>query len=558
MSGSARRITTFAAAILGSLIGALAIWSRLPPSPATAAPAGIAAPAGAPAASGYQGAAAVHLRPQDERFLDQLEERTFRWFWDLANPANGLVPDRAPSPSFSSIAAVGFGLTAYPIGVERGWVSRAQARARVLATLRFLLAAPQGPAASGVTSYHGFFYHFLDMQTGLRYKDVELSPIDTALLMAGVLFDESYFDRAAGLPDDPRGDEAAIRAAAEELYTRVDWRWMQPHPPDVALGWTPESGYIPYQWRGYNEAVILYLLALGSPTHAVDEEAWRRYTSTYLWGTYYGQEYLAFTPLFGYQYPHTWVDFRGIRDAFMRAHASDYFETARRATLAQRAYAVANPEAFRGYGPEVWGLTACDGPGDMTFEADGRTRTFHGYWARGASLAAVRDDGTLAPTAAASAIAVAPEIAVPAMTEMARLDGGRLFTAYGFVDAWNPTFRPARSVATGDRRSRLRWSPVATLVASRSRDRPAAAGQANPHRRVERGVVDPQLGWFDTDALGIDQGPIVAMIENFRSGLVWRFMRHNPHLVQGLRRAGFEGGWLAAAEMPAPRQESRH
>ncbi len=477
-----------------------------------------ASAAGAPPAAGSAASpvvASARLGPEDERFLDRLEERTFRWFWDLANPANGLVPDRAPSPSFSSIAAVGFGLTAYPVGVERGWVSRAAARARVLTTLRFLLAAPQGPSPSGVTGYHGFFYHFLDMATGRRYKDVELSPIDTALLLAGVLFDESYFDAAAGAPGDPRGEEAAIRAAAEELYGRVDWRWMQPHPPDLALGWTPENGYIPYAWRGYNEAVILYLLALGSPDHAIDAEAWQTYTSTYRWGEYFGQEYLAFSPLFGYQYPHAWVDFRGIRDTFMRAHASDYFESARRATLAQRAYAVANPQAYRGYGPDVWGLTACDGPGDMTFEVDGRTRTFHGYWARGASLAGVRDDGTLAPTAAASAVAVAPEIAVPAMEAMARLDGGRLYNAHGFVDAWNPTFRPESGA-----------------------------------RRVERGRVDPRLGWIDTDALGIDQGPIVAMIENYRSGLIWRLMRGNPHLVSGLRRAGFAGGWLAAAEAP--------
>jgi hypothetical protein len=537
MPASSSRTVAFVVfhiALGGPLVALLAVACRVAPAagaaapgvsaapPAAAAAAGTAAPmgaAGTTATAGGAGAAAAALRPEDERFLDQLEERTFRWFWDLANPANGLVPDRAPSPSFSSIAAVGFGLTAYPVGVERGWVSRAAARARVLTTLRFLLAAPQGPAPSGVTGYHGFFYHFLDMQTGRRFKDVELSPIDTALLMAGVLFDESYFDAAAGGAGDPRGDEAAIRAAAEELYARVDWRWMQPHPPDVALGWAPESGYIPYEWRGYNEAVILYLLALGSPTHAVDEEAWRRYTSTYLWGEYLGQEYLAFTPLFGYQYPHTWVDFHGIRDAFMRAHASDYFETARRATLAQRAYAIANPQAYRGYGPEVWGLTACDGPGDMTFDVDGRARTFHGYWARGASLAGVRDDGTLAPTAAASAIAVAPEVAVPAIEAMARLYGGRLFTAHGFIDAWNPTYRPAHSTRSA--------------------------------RSVERGRVDPELGWFDTDALGIDQGPIVAMIENFRSGLIWRVMRRNPHLVQGLRRAGFEGGWLTAAEAQA-------
>jgi len=520
MSRRSPSIAAVAVALLGPLLAA---------GPSVPAP----SPAAAPAAPVAPAVPAARLLPRDERFLDQLEERTFRWFWDLANSANGLVPDRAPSPSFSSVAAVGFGLTAYPIGVERGWVTRAQARARVLTTLRFLLAAPQGGAPAGVTGYHGFFYHFLDMRTGRRFKDVELSPIDTALLMAGVLLDESYFDAAAGAPSDPRGDEAAIRAAAEELYTRVDWRWMQPHPPDVALGWSPESGYIPYEWRGYNEAVILYVLALGSPAHPVDEEAWRRYTSTYRWGEYFGQQYLAFTPLFGYQYPHVWIDFRGIRDAFMRAHASDYFESARRATLAQRAYAIANPDGFRGYGPEIWGLTACDGPGDLTLEIDGRSRVFHGYWARGAALTGVRDDGTLAPTAAASAIAVAPEIALPAIEEMARRYGGRLLTAYGFLDAWNPTFRPATSAATGDGRSRGR-------------------APAQLPRGVERGRVDPELGWFDTDALGIDQGPIVAMIENYRSGLIWRLMRRNPHLVRGLRRAGFEGGWLAAAAAGSP------
>ena len=508
MSRRSARLSALAAFLLGPLLAA---------GPSAPAQAPAAAPAISPAAA--PAAPAARLAPQDERFLDRLEERTFRWFWDLANPTNGLVPDRAPSPSFSSVAAVGFGLTAYPIGVERGWVTRAQARARVLATLRFLLAAPQGAAPAGMTGYHGFFYHFLDMGTGRRFKDVELSPIDTALLMAGVLLDGSYFDAAAGTPGDPHGDEAAIRAAAEELYTRVDWAWMQPHPPDMALGWSPESGYIPYAWRGYNEAVILYVLALGSPTHPVDEEAWRRYTSTYRWGEYYGQEYLGFTPLFGYQYPHVWIDFRGIRDAFMRAHASDYFESARRATLAQRAYAIANPSGYRDYGPEIWGLTACDGPGDFTLEIDGRSRAFHGYWARGAALTGVRDDGTLAPTAAASAIAVAPEIALPAMEEMSRRYGGRLLGAHGFLDAWNPTL--TRSAAKLPR-----------------------------PRRVERGRIDPGAGWFDGDALGIDQGPIVAMIENYRSGLLWRLMRHNPHLVRGLRRAGFEGGWLAGAESP--------
>jgi hypothetical protein len=437
--------------------------------------------------------------PADEALLDDVERRSFHFFWDLADPGTHLIPDRAPTPSFSSIAAVGFGLTAYGIGAERGYVTRAEAAARTLATLQTMLAMKQGPEPRGVSGYKGFFYHFLDMKTGERFETVELSTVDTALLVAGALFAQSYFDRT-----DPA--EAAIRQAADELYARIDWTWEQQRPPLISMGWTPEAGFHTYDWRGYNEAMIVILLALGSPTHPVGPEAWVEYHKTDRWDTYYGQPHIVFAPLFGHQYSQVWVDFRGIQDATMRAHGIDWFENSRRATIAQHAYAVANPDGWRDYGDHIWGLTACDGPMDATVRIDGRSRTFHSYTARGATANDVRDDGTIAPTAAVSSIAFTPELAIPATREMSTRYGSNLYSTYGFLDAFNPTLRTTEE--------------------------------------LKHGRVDPALGWFDVDYLGIDQGPIVAMIENHRSGLVWSTMRKNPHIVRALKRAGFTGGWL--------------
>lgn len=439
----------------------------------------------------------------DGGFVDEIQERTFRWFWDLAQPENGLIPDRWPTPSFSSVAAVGFGLTAYPIGVERGWVTRDEARRRVLTTLRFLANAPQGPEPEGRTGYKGFFYHFLDMKTGTRFETVELSTIDTTLLLAGALFCQSYFNR-----DYPEEEE--IRRLAETLYRRADWQWAKPKPPRVSMGWHPEKGFIEHEWEGLNEAMILYVLALGSPTHPIDPEDWEAWTGTYRWGTFQGQEHVNFAPLFGHQYSHVWIDFRGIQDAYMRGKGIDYFENSRRATLAQRAYAIENPNRFRGYGENVWGLTACDGPVDAELTVDGRKVRFMTYAARGAALGEIRDDGTIAPTAAISSIVFAPEVVLPAMEEMHRRWGEHLVQKYGFLDAFNPSL----TFAT----------------------------------RTQHGKVVPGVGWFDGDYLGIDQGPIVAMIENHRSGLVWETMRKNPHVVRGLKRAGFTGGWLDTAD----------
>ncbi len=451
--------------------------------------------AGAPTAQRPPAPAPV----SDAVLLDDVELRGFHYFWDLADPHTFLVPDRAPTPSFSSIAAVGFGLTAYGIGAERGYVTRAEAAERTLATLRSLLAMRQGPEPRGVSGYKGFFYHFLDMRTGERFQTVELSTIDTSLLMAGVLFSQSYFDRGDAT-------ETAIRAAAEELYERVDWPAEQARGAAISMGWTPEGGLHTYDWRGYNEAMIVILLALGSPTHPVDAGAWSEYTRTDRWGTFYGQDHILFAPLFGHQYSHVWIDFRGIRDEVTRAHDLDYFENSRRATLSQRAYAVANPSHYRDYGDSIWGLSACDGPMDATLTIDGTRRTFYGYAARGATNGEIRDDGTITPSAAISSIVFTPELSLAALRAMKERYGAHLYAQYGFLDAFNPTLR------TSD--------------------------------KVTAGKVDPALGWFDVDYLGIDQGPIVAMIENYRSGLVWKAMRKNPHIIRGLKRAGFTGGWL--------------
>ena len=439
------------------------------------------------------------VTPDTTAFLDTLQRRTFNFFWDLTPPANGLTPDRWPTEQFSSIAAVGFALTAYPLGVERAWITRAQAADRTLNTLRFFWNAPQDSAVSGATGYHGFFYHFLNPVTGQRYQNVELSTIDTALLLAGILFAQVYYDGS-------NATETEIRRLADSIYYRVDWNWAQKRPPAVSMGWHPEGGFINADWIGYNEAMILNILALGSPTHPVDSTTWTAWTSGYQWGTYYGLDFVQFAPLFGHEYSHVWIDFRGIQDAYMRGRGIDYFENSRRATLAQRSYAIANPGAWRGYTKDVWGLTACDGPANVTLTLAGRSRQFHTYNARGAALGDERDDGTICPTAVGGAAPFAPEVTIPALLAMRTTYGNHLFSTYGFLDAFNPTF--------------------------------TAVGQQ------QTGTVDPALGWFDVDYLGIDQGPILLMVENYRTGFVWTVMKRNPHIVRGLQRAGFTGGWL--------------
>jgi hypothetical protein len=410
--------------------------------------------------------ATVSVTPQtldDEAFLDLVQRTAFDYFWYETNPENGLIKDRSSDPSLSSIAAVGFGLSALTVGIDRGWISREAGRARVLTTLTFLWNSPQGPAA-GATGYNGYYYHFLDIRSGRRLGDSELSTIDTALLLSGVLHVQQYFDQ-------PDVTEAEIRALADALYRRVDWPWMQVRSAKICHGWTPETGFLPYDWGGYNEAMILYLLALGSPASPISPEAWTAWTSSYTWQTHYGHAFVTFPPLFGHQYSHVWIDFRGIQDTYMRDKGLDYFENSRRATLANRAYAIANPHGWADYGENVWGLTASDIPAS--------------YRARGAPPPE-NDDGTITPTAAGGSFAFTPHESLGALRHMYDTYRTEIWGPYGFKDAFNPSMK-----------------------------------------------------WFASDYLGIDQGPIVLMIENYRTGRIWKvFMRHAA-VQRGLARAGF-------------------
>jgi hypothetical protein len=437
--------------------------------------------------------------------FDDIEERTFRWFWDTGNPANGLVPDTWPEPDFCSIAAVGFALTAYPVGVARGWITRAAARERTLATLRFFDRAPQGEAGDDVSGHQGFFYHFLHMDSGLRFGGAELSSVDSSLLFLGMLFAAEYYDR-----DHP--DEHEIGRLANAIYARADWNWFRRGQAAISMGWHPRRGFLERNWDGYNEGMMVNVLALGSPTHAVPPQAWDAWCAPYprLWRGSGDTRRIAFAPMFGHQYSQMWIDFRGIRDRAMHDAGFDYFENSRRETWAQRAYAMRNPMGWDGYARDLWGLTACVGPGDVQRKFNGREREFRSYSARGPiDEPDGFDDGTIAPTAALGSLAFAPDIVVSATLAMHSRYGDWLYGKYGFYDAFNPSFR---------------WT-----------DRP-----------IQRGAVDPTRGWVSQNYLGIDQGPIIGAIANAKEDFIWRAMRGSAPIRRGLQRAGFSGGWLAA------------
>ena len=415
--------------------------------------------------------AVLGITPQpfasDNAFLDYVQETCFDYFWYLANPANGLVPDRSTTTSACSIAAVGFGLSAIGIAIDHGWITRTQGVARVLTTLNTFLNGTQGPGTSGIIGYKGWFYHFLDMNTALRSGSTELSSIDTALLLGGILYAKQYFN-------GPSTDEASIRAAADSIFSRVDWTFMSQGGNAVAMGWQPTTGFSGFgNWIGYNEGMIIYVLGLGTTTNPLPASAWSQWTSGYSWITNYGQAYVHLAPLFVYQYSHCWIDFRHVADPYMNSHNCTYFENSRRASLAQVAYAVANPGHFLGYGTtNVWGLTASDDPSGYAV---------HGIPPNGS------DNGTIAPTAAGGSMPFTPEYSLPTLKYLYKNARTHIWTAYSFRDAFNLT----------------------------------------------------QGAWYDSDELGIDQGPIVIMIENYRTQRVWQLFMQNVEVQRGLQRAGF-------------------
>lgn len=428
---------------------------------------------------------------QLETTLDKLQRETFDYFLKETNPLNGLVIDKTAQDWPSSIAATGLALACYPVSVEREFMSRAAAVERTLITLRFFWNSPQGPEPDA-TGYKGFYYHFLDMKTGRRVWQCELSTVDTAFLLAGALTAGIYFDADTT-------DEREIRTLSNALYCRVDWQWAQNNGATVTHGWRPENGFLKYRWEGYDEAMLLYMLGLGSPTYPLPKESYEAWVSTYRWEHNYGQDYLYAGPLFTHQLSHVWIDFRGIQDSFMRDKGIDYFENSRRATYAQQQYAINNPLKFKDYGPHCWGITASEGPGPETIKIDGIERQFFDYVGRGIPYGP--DDGTLAPWALVASLPFAPEIVLPALHHCIHQAKMTKYNSYGFKASFNPT-HPGKS--------------------------------GNPY------------GWWVSPwHYGLNQGPIILMIENYRSGFLWSLMRRCPYLVNGLGRAGFSKGWLS-------------
>ena len=425
--------------------------------------------------------------PTDEELL-RLQRTTVLYYLHETNPDNGLVRDKTDPAAPCSIAAVGLALATIPAIVERGVIIRKFAAKIARRRLRSLIDLPQGPEPDAA-GYKGFFYHFLDIDTGRRVWNCELSTLDSAFLLAGALTCVTYFDADTE-------DEAEVRRLGDALYCRADWDWALDGGATLTHGWKPETGFLPHRYQGYDEGLLLYILGLGSPTHPLPPESYAGYCATYQWKKIYGRELLYSGPLFTHQLSHLWVDFRGIRDAFMRERGSDYFENSRQATFVQQEYAIRNPLGFEGYGEYCWGFTACDGPGWTTRTVNGVERQFYDYIARGAPFGP--DDGTVAPWVVVASLPFAPEIVIPSVRHFARLNLG-MTTPYGFKPSFNESFA----------------------------------------------VEDSRTGWWVTPHhFGIDQGPVVLMIENYRSGLIWDIMRRSSYVVEGLRRAGFTGGWL--------------
>ncbi|MGE5401971.1 MAG: glucoamylase family protein [Ignavibacteriales bacterium] len=422
------------------------------------------------------------MSPAERSFLDTLQKRTFDYFWYESGSENGLVKDRSQEGSPASMAATGFGIAAWAVGAEHGWISRAEAAERTLRLLRFLINSPQGTEPDA-TGYKGFYYHFINMTTGKRAWHCELSTIDTAWLLAGVRFAVQYFNRDTNAENE-------IRQLAEKITGRVDWNWSVlrdgRYKGYITLGWTPEEGFHELGWFGYNEALMLQIIAAGSGIKD-PLDVYGKWLSSYNWvEPYKGLEHFGFPPLFGHQYSHMFIDFRGLADSRLAARGIDYFENSRRASLAQIKYAVENPMRWKGYDSLCWGLTACDGPGD-SYNHD--SLRFLGYAARGTSGSGLvhDDDGTIAPAAAGGSIVFIPQEVIKTLKNMYDKYGpGGLWGRYGFTDAFNPT-----------------------------------------------------LNWYDKDYLGIDQGPILLMIENLRSGMIWKYMKNDEVVKTGLEKLGF-------------------
>lgn len=385
---------------------------------------------------------AAMLELDDEELIEAVARKTFDYFWREANPANGLIRDRSTKDSPCSIAAVGFGLSAIPVGIERGWITRDEGYERVLVTLRTF-------ASGGVEGKNGFYYHFVDMSEGRRFGDCEISSIDTAIFLAGALTAGQYF----------AGTEA--EALANKVYAAADWEWMMNEGDTLSMGWKPEIGFLSARWNSFNEGLLAYVLAIGSPTHPISASAWdnifRPVNENYIC--------LPQETLFVYQYPAAWIDFRNKEDSY-----ANYFNNAVTATRMNRLFAVLRRFNYSTYDMDIWGISACDGPA--------------GYKPYGASEG--NHDGTVAPYASIASMPFTPELSMAAIRAMLEREGGLVWGEYGFVSGFN---------------------------------------------------VDQN--WYSDQYVGIDQGIILLMLENYRSELIWKHFMAHPAIEEAMERIGF-------------------
>lgn len=430
-----------------------------------------------------------------EAQLDKLQKQTFNFFWHESNPRKGLVADRTEPDFPAGIAATGFALTSYIAAIERGYISRMLAAERTLATLRFIHCSRHGPEPEA-TGYNGFYYRFIDINKGRRAKLSELSVLGTAVFIAGALTAAAYFD-------GDNENEARIRDLANDLYRRVNWQWALGNAKTLRYGWKPESGFFENVFSGYDEAFIVYILALGSPTFPLTESDFNAWRSSYRWENRYGYEYLYAGPLYIHQLPHVWFDLSEITDQYMKNKKIDYFENSVRATRIQQLYAIDNPYRFEGYGKNFWGVSLSDGPGPASILIRGKERNFYGYMARGVPDGP--DDGTISPWVTIASLPFAPDIVFAAIDLMFNETDINLPASYGFRSAYNPTY---------------------------------------PHKPYN------PYGWRSPWNFATNQGPSLAMIENYRTGLFWKLCRKNSYFIHGLQNAGFSGGWLDKVVIP--------
>jgi hypothetical protein len=343
------------------------------------------------------------LTPEDDAFLDELEYGDFLFFWEQANPQTGLIRDRATvrgteKSTLGSIASTGFGLTAICIAQKRGYISYTQGRDRVLATLHSLW--------SRLPNHRGFFFHWANIDTGERILDSEVSSVDTAILLCGVLTCRAHFRHAE------------ITRLALAIFNRVEWNWLSEDTPLVSHGWTPEIGFLPYRWDYYSELMMMYLLGIGSSSHPLPPEAWNAWKRTTF--EYDGIRYVgSFAPLFVHQYSQAWFDFRGKHDKY-----ADYFENSIIATDVHRRFCLELAKQFPDYSDDLWGITASDSD--------------HGYRAWGGPPATGPIDGTVAPSAAGGSLPFQPKAAMRVLRTIRDKYGTNAWSRYGFVNAFNP------------------------------------------------------------------------------------------------------------------------